>query len=238
MKRNVSRLVNVFVLRHRLLMLLIALLVALVVFPIVQEQYATYIIIIELFVTAVLISGTYIVTRNKSVVTVAILLALLSFTILWFNIFIQSQNLLIWGLIFEICFFSLVTITILKFVLSYKRIDADKIYGGVCGYLLIGIIWALIYTTIENAMPNSFEFGGIYSGDYHYLFTYRFYLGNLIYYSFVTLTTIGYGDIYPISITARLFSSLEAVIGQIYIAVLIGRLVGVHILYSLSERER
>ena len=87
-------------------------------------------------------------------------------------------------------------------------------------------------------MPNSFEFGGIYSGDYRYLFTYRFYLGNLIYYSFVTLTTIGYGDIYPINITARLFSSLEAVIGQIYIAVLIGRLVGVHILYSLREREK
>lgn len=237
MERNVSRLINLYVLRHRLLMLLIALLIALIVFPIVQEQYATYIIIIELFVIAILITGTYIVTQNKSIVTVAILLALLSFTILWFNFFIKSQKLLLLGLLLEICFFTLVTITVLRFVFSYKRINADKIYGGICGYLLIGIIWALIYTTIENAMPNSFEFSGIYSGDYRYLFTHRFYLGNLIYFSFVTLTTIGYGDIYPISMVARLLASLEAVTGQIYIAVLIGRLVGIQILYSLHEKE-
>lgn len=137
----------------------------------------------------------------------------------------------------EMGFFSLTTVTIIRFVLSYKRVTADKIYGAICGYLLIGIIWAFIYTTIENAAPASFSFTHGVHADYYHSFSHRFYFGQFIYYSFVTLTTTGYGDISPTSNLARVFSALEAVVGQLYVAVLIARLVGLHITHSFFAKK-
>ena len=237
MRKNITRLTNVFILRHRLLLLLLGLMMLLIIFPIVQEQYSAYVVIIELFVTLLLISGVYVISDNKSILTIAILMAILAYTILWFNVILQSKNLLIFGLLLEIGFFSLVTITIIRFVLSYKRVTTDKIYGAICGYLLIGIIWAFIYTTIENAAPDSFDFTHSIHADYYYLFSHRFYFGQFIYYSFVTLTTLGYGDISPVNILARVFSALEAVLGQLYVAILIAQLVGLHITHTFFSKK-
>ncbi|MEE9451402.1 MAG: potassium channel family protein [Gammaproteobacteria bacterium] len=237
MQKNLNRLINMFILRYRLLLLLIALLAMLITFPIVHEQYSAYILILELFVTILLIMGIYVISDNRSILTIAILMATLAFTIMWFNIILQSSNLLLFGLLLEIGFFLLTTYTIIRYVLTYKRVTADKIYGSICGYLLIGIIWAFIYTFIENFIPGSFEFNVPIHADYSYLFSHRFYFGQFIYLSFVTISTLGYGDIIPISTPARVFASLEAVAGQLYVAILIARLVGLHISHAAWERR-
>lgn len=238
MQKNFARLTNVFILRYRLLLLLIALILVLIIFPIIHEQYSTYIIILELSVTILLIMGIYIISDNRSILTIAILVSILAFTIIWFNVILQSRNLLLFGLLLEVTFFSLVTVTIIRYVLTYKRVTADKIYGAICGYLLIGIIWAFIYTAIENAMPNSFEFGSPIHRDYNHLFSHRFYFGHFIYFSFITLTTTGYGDIIPVSAPARVFSGLEAVAGQLYTTILIARLVVLHIRHITQQEKR
>jgi hypothetical protein len=79
-------------------------------------------------------------------------------------------------------------------------------------------VWGLCFYLLEQAQPGSFLIGEQQTDPSHF-----------IYYSFVTMSTLGYGDITPISSPARSLSVLTAVVGQFYIAVLIARLVGMHI---------
>jgi len=232
------RTINRFILRHRLLIFLGTLLSLLIIFPVVYEQYGDHLYILELLFSVILIMGIYIVSTNRQILTVAILLATLTISIFWFNNIIQSDDLLIVGLMLEIIFFTITTITILSHVLQYKKVTADKIYGAICGYLLIGIMWALLYTTIETISPGSFLFKHGTGAIQHFQSLYRFYFSSFLYYSFVTLTTLGYGDILPISAISQIFASIEAVLGQLYVAVLIARLVGLHITHTTIEELR
>lgn len=238
MRISLPRRINHFILKHRMLLFLCSILFLMVVFPFVHEQYSGYIIIMEICFSVLLIFGVYIVSDNRKILIISICVALLTFVVTWFNVLLQSINLLLAGLILEITFFTITTITIISHVLEYKKVTSDKIYGAICAYLLIGIIWALIYTTIEHAIPNSFAFNTGFSANFHALHSQRFYFVHFIYYSFVTQTTLGYGDITPLSNPARMLSSIEAVIGQLYVAVLIARLVGLHISHThlLSKR--
>jgi hypothetical protein len=101
------------------------------------------------------------------------------------------------------------------------RITSDLIMGAICVYFLVGIVWALLYSTLEFFQPGSFQMpqGTVSQATFTY-------------YSYVTLTTLGYGEITPISGPARSFALLEAMMGQLYLAVLIARLVGIHIAQS------
>ncbi len=95
------------------------------------------------------------------------------------------------------------------------------IMGAICAYFLMGLVWAFAYSTLEFFQPGSFQMPpGTVNQE------------TFAYYSYVTLTTLGYGEITPISAPARSFAILEAMIGQLYLAVLIARLVGIHIAQS------
>lgn len=118
--------------------------------------------------------------------------------------------------------FLLLTINLaIRQVMCSRTIDANRIIGAICIYLLIGVIWALFYVFVNLLIPGSFsvQISGI---AYEQLQTF-------LYYSFVTLTTIGYGDIAPISETARALSTIEAILGQFYIATLVAGLVAAFI---------
>lgn len=224
--------------KHRLLIFTILLLAFLLIFPFVHQQYMAYLVVMEAFFSMLLIGGIYVVSHNERLLTVAILMALLIFSIIWFNLFLQSQDLLIFGLIAEVVFFIMTTAIIVSHVLEYKRVTADKIYGAISGYLLMGIVWALLYTTVEYVHPGAFKFGLNGHDVYRSPYAHPYYFVHFIYYSFVTLTTLGYGDILPINPVARALASLEAVFGQLYVAVLIARLVGLHIGHArLSDLE-
>ena len=107
-------------------------------------------------------------------------------------------------------------------------VTADKIYGALCVYLLIGLTWGFMFLTLEGFQPGSFQFGQARSSGIEKD------PATLVYFSFVTLSTVGYGDITPLSPPARSFAFMEAIIGQIYLAVLVARLVGLHIAYSMA----
>ncbi len=89
-------------------------------------------------------------------------------------------------------------------------------------------MWAFIFSVLEIIHPGSFAIG---EGQIE--------VGRLlfIYYSFVTITTLGYGDITPLTAPANAFSSIEAVTGQIYLVVLVARLVGMHIAQSMDRKS-
>jgi len=126
--------------------------------------------------------------------------------------------------------FLLVAITFtLKQVAFGNDISANRLLGAVCVYLLLGVIGALSYSMIELTMPGSFSgFEAWSDGDWD---------SEWLYFSFVTMTTLGYGDLLPISATARALAYLQAVFGQFYIAVLVAGLVSAYISHRQSDAQ-
>jgi hypothetical protein len=114
--------------------------------------------------------------------------------------------------------------------MKVKKVTTDTIFGAICAYLLLGITWTMVFSLIEILHPGSFLGGELVTTAADEVLVAS--PGFFIYYSFVTLTTLGYGDITPMTPPARLLSSLEAVTGQLYIAILIARLVALHIVQS------
>jgi len=118
--------------------------------------------------------------------------------------------------------FLLVAITYtMKQVAIGTEITANRVVGAICVYLLLGVIWALSYSVLELAVPGSFA-GFDAWGD-------RGWDSEWLYFSFVTMTTLGYGDLLPISAAARAMAYMQAVFGQFYIAILVAGLVGAYI---------
>lgn len=97
-------------------------------------------------------------------------------------------------------------------------VGTNQIMGAVCVYLLFGVIWAILYQLVESLSPGSFK--GLESFESGQPF---------VYYSFVTLTTLGYGDIGPVRPAAMALAYMEAVFGQFYLAVLVAGLVGMRL---------
>lgn len=109
----------------------------------------------------------------------------------------------------------------LRQVVVTNDISANRLVGAVCIYLLLGVIWALSYTLVAMTDPGSFA-GFSPEADAGWD-------SEWLYFSFVTMTTLGYGDLLPISATARALAYLQAVFGQFYVAMLVAGLVSAYI---------
>ena len=117
---------------------------------------------------------------------------------------------------------------ILKDVIRGTRVSSEKIFGAVCAYLLIGLLFANIYGFIALVNQDAFALSEplqthVSNASAHQL------QSTLTYFSFVTMSTLGYGDIAPVSSAARSFAWAQAVTGQLYLAVVIAALVSAHI---------
>ena len=116
-----------------------------------------------------------------------------------------------------------------KQVLFSGPIDANKIVGAVCIYLLLGMIWTLLYLFVAQAMPSAFN--GLEQIVWYQNF------GDTAYFSFVTLTTLGYGDISPVIPLAKFLVYMEAIVGVFYIAILVASLIGTRKIKLYSEND-
>jgi len=135
--------------------------------------------------------------------------------------FYSASSLLIAHLC-EITFFLGAAALIVRSLFGRHDVSFDSILGAVCGYIFLGVGWAVGYAIIETFCPGSFSLGPTFvtpSGDPPML------PQVLIYYSFTTLTTVGYGDITPASPAARCLAWMEAITGQFYLAVIVAALV-------------
>jgi hypothetical protein len=134
-------------------------------------------------------------------------------------------NLIIWLL-----FTAYIAIVVFRSIISAKRIRANEIYGAIYVYLLIGVIFADLFQLLLAANPGALFFDpGRFPGPLtirnNRLLTRSF--GDLLYYSFVTLGTVGYGDVTPAPPAARSLSLIEAVVGIMYVATMIARFVSI-----------
>ncbi len=213
--------------KGRFLFLLISILCLLILDPIIKG-FAGIRILMDIFITATLVSGVYAISRKKHVLLTAVFLAIPFFASIWTNNFVKVPSLIFVEEIFGILFMAFMVIVILSFIFGEQEVTSNTIYAAIVVYLLIAIMWAFIYSVLESINPGSFAISESQIELERPLF---------IYYSFITITTLGYGDITPVTATANSFSFLEAVIGQIYLVVLVARLVGMQIAQSMNRKS-
>jgi len=213
--------------KGKFLFLLISILCILVFVPIFRG-FVEIRILTNIFLTTTLISGVYAVSKKKHVLLTAVFLAMPFFASIWTGILLKVPSLVLVGECFGILFTGFIVIIILSFIFGEQEVTINVIHGAIVVYLLIAIMWAFIYSVLEIIQPGSFAIG---EGQIE--------VGRLlfIYYSFVTITTLGYGDITPVTAPANSFAILEAVTGQIYLVVLVARLVGMHIAQSMDRKS-
>jgi hypothetical protein len=133
---------------------------------------------------------------------------------------------------------ALAVATILRNVFRQRTVRVDDVLGAVCGYILAAGAWANLYAFVEALMPGSFAVGTTLAHD---LDTWHGRIALFDYFSLVTLTTMGYGDVTPVRGPATALAAFEAVFGQFYIAVVVAELVGARLAHASSgnkaERE-
>ncbi|WP_241648128.1 potassium channel family protein [Methanoculleus taiwanensis] len=168
----------------------------------------------------VLIAGVHAVSDSRRALIVAALFASAALLSGWLYVVTDIPALNVAENAISLIFYTHTTIIILTVVLRSRAITTDTIYGAICVYLLIGLTYANGYTFIETMNPGSFYASAVHEPGGRLAFP------DLLYYSFVTMTTLGYGDITPITNQARSLAMLEAVSGVLYVAVLISRLIG------------
>lgn len=122
-------------------------------------------------------------------------------------------------LLLLLSFFIFTAFKTAKQVLFTGKIDSNKILGAICLYLLMGLIWAILYTLLQLDFPDSFQVMQK-NNQWFMLFP------DFVYFSFVTITTLGFGDISPNLPVARFLVYLEAIVGQFYLAILVASLIG------------
>ena len=125
-------------------------------------------------------------------------------------------------------FLAFLTLVIMVAVFRDRSVTADTIVGAVCAYLLIGMTWGTVYGLIAFISPDSLSVSAALARAGGWGEPISTFTPLLLYYSFTTLATLGYGDVTPLSAGARALSVLEGLTGQLYLAVLVARLVGIH----------
>ena len=206
--------------------LLVSILLMCILRPFV-EGYIGLQALLALFMSAIVLSVIYAVSEQKRVFVIGLAIAIPTLIIKWTSYFVNISAVHLASDVIGVVFTAYATIIILSYVFIEKKISADVIFAAVSGYFLIGLMWAFVFSALEFLMPGSFQGPQVEASR----------LSHAYYYSFTTLTTLGYGDITPVSAPARSFSFLEAITGQLYIAILMAGLVGKYIAQSIEGNQ-
>jgi len=155
--------------------------------------------------------------HNRLVINIAFVLVMLLFVVA--GAVLDKAGFSYAHLILLLCFFIWMTKLLLHQVLFTGAVDGNKIIGAICIYMLLAMIWAMLYLLIAQALPGSFN--GVPQAPWLENFS------AATYFSFVTITTLGYGDISPVLPLARFLVTMEAIVGVFYMAIVVASLIGV-----------
>ena len=205
--------------KSRFFCLIAAIISLIAVIPFLQG-YVGIRILVDIFFTVIFLAAIFSISNKKQHMAFGVLLALPTIVSLWATYFVVSDAVFFVGRIFGILFFGFAIVQILQFIFRAKEVTKDVIFAAIVVYLLIAMMWSFIYGLLEVLQPGSFNIPDAHIHESRRLF---------MYFSFVTITTLGYGDITPLAERATSFAILEAVIGQIYLVVVVAWLVGMHV---------
>ena len=176
--------------------------------------YSQY--LLSLLFTSTLLAAVYAVAGNKYAMVAAIAFAAPATIIYWTFGPDQHTTPSMIGSALTIAVNVLVICLVLIEVFKAERADAEILSGALAVYLLMAVTWAVLFFLIEGLEPGSFDVADRHNFD------------SFLYFSLTTLSTLGYGDITPVTKLARIWSALESIIGVLYAAVLIARLVSMY----------
>lgn len=214
--------------RFQLLLLVLLSLYAIV--PFIEARWFA-----DIVATAVTVFAVASVSEKRGLLVVFSVLAAFVIAGTWYAHWFPGYSIAVAVHFLDALFQALVVGAILAHVFKSTRITRETIAGAICAYLLIGAMWAHVFSIVENVSPGSFADNSIEADAASGPEPIRDQSDRFTYFSFVTLTTLGYGDITPLTRPAKNLAALEAIFGQLYLAVLIARLVGQA--RSLKKRE-
>jgi Ion channel len=231
-----SKVPSVRIVRHeigRFRFLLWSLMMMIGLRPLLDELIGTRIwadVCTDIFFAFALMSGIHAISGQPRQLRFSLLLISAIIILRWLHYTLQIQVLVLdkvqTGL--SAIFLIQMLIMIGTHIEKENEVTIDLIMAAACGYVLLGMLWAHAYYFVESLHPGSFNASENLREDQW----------NFNYYSFVTLTTIGYGDILAITKPARALSILEAITGQLYLAIMISRLVGLHASQSRVGKDK
>ncbi len=209
--------------RNRALFLLIAFLFLLVAAPALATVFDLR-LLFDLFMTLIFAVSIYTVSVKRWHYVISTVFFAVTVPAIWIEYIFPGRAAYVVSQSMGVLFFLFVGLRTTVNLIRAKKITANTIFAAIVVYLIAGVLWSGIYSMLEMVHPDSFNLGGIDVRSAAY---------RMLYFSFVTLTTLGYGDLAPLTDMASAFVILEAIFGQMYITVLIAWLVGRYI----SESE-
>ena len=190
-------------------------------------------ILVSVLYSLILVSGVGAVAKGRLTTVLVGGVVLIGLVVHWLRLSQESRALGFWDACVSTLFCSLLALVVLVQVFSKGPITSQRIQGAVAVYLLLGLACAFGYDLISIRWPEAFapQLGESGPGEGISL--------RFVYFSFVTLTTTGYGDITPVHPFARTVAVFEALVGQLFPTILLARLVSMELYYrQAAESER
>jgi hypothetical protein len=207
--------------RYSSIELLAALIVLFFATPFVEDMQYGEDIEAGLF-TIVMISAGLAVGAQRRILLIAGMLLVPTLIAQWSHHLFPRLVTPVAHLVMGILFMGFVVTHLLRHILLGSRVNAEVLCAGISVYLLIGLLWALAYMLTGHLSADAFTF--VNGPDKERTMT----SFNAFYFSFTTLSTVGFGDITPVSKVARTLAIMEAITGMFYVAILISRLVSMY----------
>lgn len=208
-----------------LLVLLVALIALLLIVPLFEEFLIDR-LLLQIAVTVMLLVALATNRRPRALFVGGFVLALIAIPVAWTSFFIEREYLFVASCILESLFFVLIAVRLLIYVARLPEVTIHSIFGAISAYLLFGLAWAMMYWAVDRSSFEHLEFAErltIENDKWGNEEVARF--SQLVYFSFVTMSTLGYGDIVPRTPMAQTLAWTQSVMGQFYLAVLVARLI-------------
>jgi hypothetical protein len=205
--------------KDRFLFLIVFMVALIVLGPFIQGFIGLR-LFMDLFFSIIFVTAIYAASQKKHHIIIAVILLIPALLAVWTPDIPEHNILLTIGYLCGLVVFAFAVISILKYLFTEETVTRQTISAAVAVYLLLALMWSFIYRLIENLYPGSFAVAQDKLVDAANIY---------LYFSLVTITTLGYGDITPVGSQAVSLAVLEAITGQIYLVVVVAWFVGLYV---------